>query len=264
MPTILFLGRSYISGYGLNDPSSAWPHLIVGRLAARTGVEIRTELRRLNIDGDPTEYLERVFAEVRPDIIVASLTSYDYATARIQEKVNERLGKRLGDLARAIEKKTLPRDGSRTPGLLHRGLKRAGRRWVGVAPQRTREDVMFANERMFRCIARQEQAAAVMSYICPGAALTAENPGYEAAAERFREETKRRTDALHFHWADVNLGNSQAPYRLSDGIHINERGHEIYADEMESAMFAALRDVAPGIGTLTATHARDMLAAHLG
>jgi len=247
MPTILFLGRSYMSGYGLKGPELAWPHLITKRLIERTGVAITPELRRLNIDGDPTAYLESVFAEVRADIIVTSLTSYDYATARIQQRLNERLGKRVGDLARAIEKRTLPADNTKEPGVLHRGLKRVGRRWIGVAPQRSREDVMLANERMFRCIARQEQAAAVMSYIWPGVSLTSQNPGYAEAARIFREKTKARTDALHFHWADVNVDNSQAPYRLSDGVHINERGHEIYADEMEDAMLAALRDVVPGL-----------------
>ncbi|MBK7127703.1 MAG: hypothetical protein IPH65_17590 [Dehalococcoidia bacterium] len=55
-----------------------------------------SKVRRLNPDGrDPTEYLRRMFEEVRPDVVNILPSPYDFATARVENRINRLFGVRI-------------------------------------------------------------------------------------------------------------------------------------------------------------------------
>ena len=65
-------------------------------LERELGEEVTLEVRRLNPDGrDPTEYLRRMFEEVRPDVVNILPSPYDFATARVENRINELFGVRF-------------------------------------------------------------------------------------------------------------------------------------------------------------------------
>ncbi|HET7737754.1 MAG TPA: SGNH/GDSL hydrolase family protein [Tepidiformaceae bacterium] len=250
MPTILYLGRSDLKGYGLRDPDNAWPLVLQRQLEEQTGLEIVTERRTLRMEGDPTEYIRNACSEARPDVVVILLTAYDFAVARVQDRLTQRVGKRFGDFARTVEVKTSPSDPRKKPSVLHRAIRRAARSFFGTAPMRTRADVVRTIDRAFSVLAGQEGVPVVVMYIVPGRGLSEQNPNYPIAAAQFSAEFQAKAAARHFIWSDTNVNDSGHGHRLGDGIHPTERGHEIIAGEMFDAVLAALTEVYPELGRM--------------
>jgi lysophospholipase L1-like esterase len=246
VPTILYLGRSDLKGYGLRDPDNAWPLVLERQLEEQTGLEILTERRTLRMEGDPTSYIRTACAETTPDIVVMLLTAYDFAVARVQDRLTQRLGKRFGDFARTVEVKTAPSDPRKKPNAIHRAIRRAARSFFGTAPMRTRAEVVRTIDRAFSALASQEGVPVVLMYIVPGRGLSEQNPNYPIAAAQFSAEFQAKAAARHFIWADTNVNDSGDGHRLGDGIHPTERGHEIIAEEMRPAILTALSHVYPG------------------
>lgn len=259
MPTILYLGRSDLKGYGLRDPDNAWPLVLQRQLEEQTGLTIVTDRRTLRMDGDPTEYILNALDETRPDVVVMHLTAYDFAVARVEDRLTQRVGKRFGDFARTVEVKTAPSDPRKRPNAFHRVIRRAARSFFGTAPMRTRADVVQTIERAFRVLASQEGVPVVLTYPIPGRGLREQNPGYAAAAAQFSSEFRAKAAGRHFIWADTNINGSVDDHRLGDGLHPTERGHEITADEMRPAILAALSQAYPELRESTGTR-RDAYA----
>lgn len=242
--TVLVLGRSSTEGLGLDDIRKSWPVLMGELVAAELDRPVNVETRRLNPDGrDPTGYIERLIAETRPHAVLVSVSAYDFAVGRVVNRVSQVFGVRVARAASEIENRTRALQKSSRPGLVNRSARKVVTRFIGTAPMRTREEVEYTLEGVFRCLSRQEDiAVAVRETSGSGSRVLAErNPGYARISADFTAEWERRARKRHFYWIPAPADRPEAAY-ARDGVHLTELGHEIRAKSIAPTIARALRE----------------------
>ncbi|MBK9342748.1 MAG: hypothetical protein IPN07_06810 [Dehalococcoidia bacterium] len=142
------------------------------------------EVRRLNPDGrDPTEYLRRMFEEVRPDVVNILPSPYDFATARVENRINELFGVRIGRMARWVEKRTTRPSTAGRAGRINRLSRRIAHRFIGARPDLTREQVERTFEAVYRFLAQQEDVTVVVRESPrPSSLVRQQNPSTSASS----------------------------------------------------------------------------------
>lgn len=240
--TLLFFGRSTLFGQGLDDPRQAWPHLVRAEIERELGRPVRVELRRFYYDGrDPSDYFRRTFEEVDPDLVTFTLVPYSFAVARVQHRLEQTFGARVGRLAHWMEARTTHPESNSTPGFVNRWSRRLAHRFIGVAPAVTRQQVEFTIDRACRFLARQERLAVVLR---EASAVSAEvvdaNPHYVEVAAGFAEKWRREAERRHFYWSPSPPETTEF---LRDAVHRTAAGHAEVAASAWPVMLTAIREV---------------------
>lgn len=163
MVTLLVLGRSVVFGHALDSEQQAWPYHLRSALETELKTEVRLELRRLTPDGrDPASYLQRIFDETHPDVVTIVPSPYDFAIARVENRINEIFGVRAGRAARWVEKRTTKPSAAGKQGRVNRWARRISARFIGAAPELTHEQVERTFEGVYRFLAQRESLAVVV------------------------------------------------------------------------------------------------------
>lgn len=243
---LLSLGGSTNEGVGLDDVRLAWPYLLTEMLETDLGKPIRIEVRRFNPDGrDPSEYVERLIAEIRPHALMVGVGAYYFGVGRVVNRINQLFGIRVARIASKLENKTRTLQKSASPGLVNRWSRRVVTRFIGTAPMVTRSDVEHSLETLFRTLSRHEDIAVVVRETsgAGSAAIRERNPGYAALADDFAREWELRARKLHFYWDPTTRDLPDGSY-LKDGVHRSELGHRLRAEGMRAIVAQALRETA--------------------
>ncbi|HET7738719.1 MAG TPA: hypothetical protein VFK32_09120 [Tepidiformaceae bacterium] len=241
MVRILILGRSSVSGLGVEREES-WPEVLRVELERELGTPIELHTRTFRPDGrDPTQYLERLVKEIEPDVINVSVAIYDFAAARVENRIQERFGRRIAQAAYKVEKFTTDPHRSGNLGRVNRWSRRLAHRFVGAAPRMAREQVEYTLDNAFRFLARQEQIAVVVRHSSTASkVLLQANPAYNGMLESFNAEWKARALKHHFYWAEGE------PYAedeyMRDGLHTTPAGHRRRATVMAPYFVRAIRE----------------------
>ncbi len=200
MVTVLVFGRSVVFGHALDSEQQSWPHHLRAALEAELGSEVRLELRRLNPDGrDPAAYLERIFNDIQPDVVSIVPSPYDFAVARVENRVNELFGVRIGAAARWVEKRTTKPSTAGRQGRLNRWSRRIAARFIGARPELTQEQVERTFEAVYRFLAQRESVAVVVRESPRPSSLVRErNPRYARVLDDFSAKWRRKRSSVTF------------------------------------------------------------------
>ncbi len=239
---VLVLGRSVVFGHALESGDQAWPYHLRDELERELGEEVTLEVRRLNPDGrDPTEYLRRMFEEVRPDVVNILPSPYDFATARVENRINELFGVRIGRMARWVEKRTTRPSTAGRAGRINRWSRRIAHRFIGARPDLTREQVERTFEAVYRFLAQQEDVTVVVRESPrPSSLVRQQNPKYVRILDEFNAEWKRKSLERHFFWSPA-AEQSDDDY-LRDGVHTTVSGQRTRALVLLPTMLEAIRE----------------------
>lgn len=242
--TILVLGRSTTLGQGI-EVEDSWPQVMGRAVEEEIGLPVRLEVRRLNPDGrDPSAYLQRLVDEFQPDIVVTTVSAYDFEVQRVANRVSELFGVRVARLASRIEEKTRAGQRDSRPGFVNRWSRRVTQRFVGTAPMRTRAQVERTLNAMFGFLSRQEDIAVVIRGGTVGSAVMNErNPRFRDISASFNSDWKRRALKHHFYWSDGDPPLDASDWAV-DGVHLTAAGSAKRAASTAPTVIQAIRETA--------------------
>lgn len=197
-----------------------------------------------------------MFEDVQPDLVNILPSPYDFATERVQNRVNEVFGVRIGRVARWVEKRTTRPSEAGRPGRMNRWLRRVAHRFIGARPDLTREQVERTFEAVSRFLAQQEDVTVVVRESPrPSSLVRQQNPRYVRLLDEFNAKWKQKSLDRHFYWAPA-AEQSDEDY-LRDGVHTTVSGQRNRALVLLPTMLEAVRAhlAAAGDGGRTATTA---------
>ena len=181
--------------------------------------------------------------ELEPDVIVLMVGSFPFTAGFTWVKVRSLFGERAGQRYRAFEdsfdQKT--RHGGRMRKAVNKLARRGIRRVIGTKPLSTREELTASYLEIFATLSQfEERKVVLMSF--PGRGAHALSSKARAQRKLFFSELRKAAEARHFLWVSgvdaFAAVPADVPVHTLDGLHYNDRGHQVLAAALVGALSA--------------------------
>jgi len=236
---VLLFGDSNTSGAFMHGKT--WVDRFAEEMQARRDEPVEVVQKALHVERPGTvSYAETKLSEDRPDLVIVPASSYQFQAPLVWVRVERVFGKRAGDSFHKMERNldSTTRHRGRVKERFTSTMRALAQTLIGGDPITSQEAVTQTYIDLMRVLSKPESIEVVF-FPMPGRSKYARTRKAQERRAVFFSTLQAAAGQHRIAWADT-LGAFAAipnsvPLQTVDGLHYNERGHEIFYQSIIAA-----------------------------